>query len=139
MDEYDRVCQCYNKLCTERNDPSFWAENILEATKDITQKIVWQNFYAYMANEEHKFTGKWQQSLGDLVDSGVSFKGKHDKVKFNTKTVQNGNVTYIRMTPDVEKLTPTIKDGEPLVGVLKKVQEISPGLESETGDEKCEF
>ena len=87
MDEYNKVYALYDKLCVERNDSSFWAPNILDATKGITKPIVWQNFYAYMANESHVFTDKWQDSLGNQVDKGLVLKA--GDVAFKTKTVKN--------------------------------------------------
>ena len=96
MDQYNRVIALYDKLCVERNDTSLWAANILDATQQITSQIVWQNFYAYMANGNHVFTDKWQDSLGEQVDNGLVLKKEGQT--FKTTTVQNGNITYIRMT-----------------------------------------
>ena len=135
MDEYIKVVQLYDKLCVERNDSSFWAENILDATQSITSKIVWQNFYAYMANDAHEFTDKWKDSLGELVDTGFTLK--ENGVTFNTKTVQNGNVTYIRMTPN--KLNPLDKeDGKQVVGLPQAISEETSGNESSGCDEKSQ-
>ena len=136
MDEYQKVVQLYDKLCSERSDSTFWAANILDATQGITSKIVWQNFYAYMANEHHEFTDQWKDSLGELVDTGFTLK--QDGVTFDTKKVQNGNVTYIRMTP--KNLKPLDKEnGKQVVGLSQTVSEETPEHVSETSDEKCEF
>ena len=136
MDEYNKVVQVYNKLCKERNDSQFWAVNILDSTKTITDKLVWQNFYAYMADENHEFTDQWQHSLGDIVDKGLSIKQEDDEITFKTKTVQNGNVTYIRMTPNI--LIPSNKDGEQVARFPETIQEKASGHESEGSDEKSE-
>ena len=135
MDEYTKVVQLYNKLCLERNDSSFWAANILDATQGITSKLVWQNFYAYMANEAHEFTDQWKDSLGELVDTGFTLK--QDGVTFNTKKVQNGNITYIRMTPN--NLNDIDKDGKQVVGLSQAIPEETPEHVSEASDEKCEL
>ena len=36
MDEYNRVIAKYDRLCEERNDNRFWAQNITEATEGVT-------------------------------------------------------------------------------------------------------
>ena len=84
MDEYNSVVAKYNRLCEERNDSRFWAENITEATQDITSRTVWQNFYAYLADSNHSFTDTWKESLGEQVDKGLTMKcgeQKFDTVK----------------------------------------------------------
>ena len=85
MDQYKNVIELYDRLCVERNDSTFWAANILDASQGITSKIVWQNFYAYMANENHVFTDTWQDSLGEQVDKGLSLK--EGGVTFKTKSL----------------------------------------------------
>ena len=97
MDEYNAVTSKYDELCKERNNNLFWAQNITEATAGVTSKIVWQNFYSYLGNNEHKFSELWRESLGEQVEGGLTQpSGEH---KFKTKTVQNGDVTHIKMTP----------------------------------------
>ena len=137
MDEYNSVVAKYNQLCESRNDSSFWAENITEATEAVTSRIVWQNFYAYMANSQHVFTDQWQSSLGEELDKGLTL-GPSD-VTFNTQTVENGNVTYIRMTPDTnENLIPMNKHGKQVVRFSETISEEASGDESKTSDEKCQ-
>lgn len=135
MDEYNKICALYDKLCTERSDSSFWAINILDATKGITQKIVWQNFYQYMANSSHEFTDTWQTSLGEQIDNGLTMET--GGVKFKTHEVKNGNVTHIRMIPESDNLTPTI-NGEQVVGLSEAIPEETPRDITEASDEKCE-
>ena len=108
MDEYNIVITKYDRLCFERDNHSFWAENITEATEDISSLIVWQNFYAYLADSSHSFTDTWKESLGEQVDQGLTLKCGDQQ--FDTVTVQNGNVTYIKMTP--ENLNASSKHGE---------------------------
>ena len=119
MDEYNAVIQKYDRLCEERNSNLFWAENITDATEGLVTPIVWQNFYAYMANAAHKFS-EWQESLGEQFDAGRQLKLGDQQ--FKTKTVHNGNVTYIRMTPE-ENLNVSNKHGEPVVSLLEGIQE----------------
>ena len=88
-----------------------------------------------MANESHVFNSTWQDSLGEQVDKGLTLK--EEGVTFKTIKVQNGNVTYIRMTPD--NLVSSNKDGKSLVGVPETIPQEAPIHEFETGDEKCEF
>ena len=119
MDEYKSAITKYDRLCEERNNNKFWAENITEATENISSLIVWQNFYAYLANSNHKFTNVWKPSLGEQVDQGL--KVKYDDREYKTKTVHNGNVTYIKMTPD--NLNVLNKDGEQMDSVPEGIQE----------------
>ena len=134
MDQYNRVIAIYETLCKERNDSTFWSSNIVDASQGITDRIVWQNFYAYLANIHHVYTDTWQNSLGELVDQGQIVK--QEGQTFKTKTVQNGNVTYIRMTPD--NLFSSSKDGKSLVSTFKTIPEEESIAEFETGDEKSE-
>ena len=99
MDEYNAVISKYERLCTDRNDNRFWADNITQASEDITSPIVSQNFYAYLADSSHIFSDDWSESLGDQLKNGlkVDWGGQ----EFDTHTVQNGNVTYIRMVPEI--------------------------------------
>jgi hypothetical protein len=120
MDEYNSVVDKYNRLCEMRNDSRFWAENITEATQDITSRTVWQNFYAYLADSNHSFTDTWKESLGEQVDKGLTMKCGEQK--FDTVKVQNGNVTYIKMTPG--NLIASSKDG-------KQVDIFSQGIQEE--------
>ena len=101
MDEYKAVVAEYDRLCTQRNNNQFWAENITDATQPITQAIVWQNFYAYLANSKHKFCAVWQHSLGEQVEEGLLLEDGNQT--FKTIRTQNGPVTYIRLTPDNKK------------------------------------
>ena len=135
MDEYNKIISVYDKLCLQRNDSSFWAANIIDASQGITQQLVWQNFYAYLANENHVFTEAWQSSLGEAVDKGLVLN--EGNVTFKTKEIQNGNVTFIRLTPD-KNLNSSNKHGEQVARLPETISEISPGSLSETSDEKCE-
>mgnify|MGYP000427432128 CR=1 FL=1 len=123
MDEYNSVVAKYNRLCEERNDSRFWAENITDATQGITSRTVWQNFYAYLADSSHSFTDTWKESLGEQVDQGLTLKCGDQQ--FDTVTVQNGNVTYIKMTP--ENLNASSKHGE-------QVDCFPAGLQEEKSD-----
>ena len=119
MDEYNHVITKYDQLCFERDNHSFWAENITEATEDISSPIVWQNFYAYLANSDHVFTDVWEESLGEQVDKGLT--AEDGGVEFDTKVVENGPVTYIKMTP--KKLNSSNKDGERVDPIFKGIPE----------------
>ena len=121
MDEYNRVVAKYDHLCETRNDNRFWAENITEATEGVTSAIVWQNFYAYMADSGHSFTDAWQESLGEQVDKGLTLD--IGKQQFETNTVQNGNVTYIKMVPENLIACNKRPNGEQMDIVFKGVQE----------------
>ena len=133
MDEYQTVCALYDKLCLERNCSTLWAANIVDASQGITQKIVWQNFYAYMANTHHIYSDKWLDSLGDQVEKGL--KLNEEGIKFKTKTVQNGTVTYIQMTPEI--LLSSIKkdNGKQVADLPETISVETPRNEPEASNE----
>ena len=132
MDEYKTVCALYDKLCLERNCSTLWAANILDASQGITQKIVWQNFYAYMANTNHIYSDKWVDSLGEQVEKGL--KLNDEGLKFKTKTVQNGTVTYIQMTPDI-LLSSNKDNGKQVALIPERLSQETPGDELEASNE----
>ena len=122
MDEYNAVIQKYDKLCETRNDNRFWSENITEASAGITSAIVWQNFYSYLANDAHQYSDKWRSSLGDEIEKGLTVQSGEQTYK--TKTVQNGNVTIIRMTPDQNlNVSNKTSDGKQVVVLPERIQE----------------
>lgn len=131
MDEYNNVVALYDRLCETRNNNKFWAENITEASANITCNLVWQNFYAYLANGNHVFTSEWRQSLGEQVDSGLTLK--EGDQEFKTVEVQNGNVTYIKLTPTNKKQAK--QDAEPMDIVSQGIPEEKSDDVLETGDE----
>ena len=59
----------HKKLNKERTDPSFWSDNIIDATKCLTEQNDWAHFYAYLCQSPYAFDienpviGK---TLGDL-------------------------------------------------------------------------
>lgn len=112
MDEYNAVISKYDQLCSDRNNNKFWADNIVEATENIKSALVWQNFYAYIGNVNHKFSNTWKESLGEQIDNGLTMKC--DGQEYKTKTVKNGNVTYIQMTPPPDNFNVSIKSNESL-------------------------
>ena len=136
MDEYNSVIAKYDRLCVERNNNLFWADNITEATEGVTSAIVWQNFYAYLGNDSHVFTNVWKTSLGELVDDGLTHP-KGDQM-FKTKTVQNGNVTHIKMTPigpDNLRVLNKNNDGKQMAFIPEGIQEEKSWAQPQTGNE----
>ena len=133
MDEYKQVCALYNKLCKERNCSTLWAANIVDASQGITKKIVWQNFYAYMANTNHIYSDKWLDSLGEQVEKGL--KLNEEGIKFKTKTVQNGTVTYIQMTPEILLSSINKDNGKQVADLPERLPEETPGNEPEASNE----
>ena len=133
MDEYKQVCALYNKLCEERNCSTLWAANIVDASQGITQKIVWQNFYAYMANTNHIYSDKWLDSLGEQVEKGL--KLNEEGIKFKTKTVQNGTVTYIQMTPEILLSSINKDNGKQVADLPETISVETPRNEPEASNE----
>ena len=89
--------------------------------------IVWQNFYAYLADSGHVFTDVWKQSIGEQVDNGLT--AEFDNHKFETKTVQNGNVTYIKLTPKIFNTSNKTEHGR-----REQMDLISEGIQEEKSD-----
>ncbi len=133
MDEYKQVCALYNKLCKERNCSTLWAANIVDASQGITQKLVWQNFYAFLANSSHIYSDKWLDSLGEQVEKGL--KLNEEGIKFKTKTVQNGTVTYIQMTPEILLSSINKDNGKQVADIPERVPQETPGDEFEASNE----
>jgi hypothetical protein len=109
MDDFNKAVKLYERLCFERSDHTFWSANLEEATLHLKTDIVWQNFYSYLNNNEHEFTSTMKPSLGDSIDNNtLGDVYKWDANEYNYKTVQNGNVTIMQVTPikeiDDEKL-----------------------------------
>ena len=119
--EYETAVTKYDRLCEERNDNRFWSENITEATTGITSRIAWQNFYSYLGDSSHEYTDKWARSLGEEVDEGLTLQ--YGDQQFKTETVQNGNVTIIKMTPDNLNLSNKTYYGEQMASISERGQE----------------
>ena len=101
MDEkkaYTIAIEKYEKLCEERDNDHFWSENIIDASVDLKSAIAWQNFYIYLSDSTHQYEGKMQPTLGESIDDGSAVYPPCD-VDFDYVTVQNGNITHIKMTP----------------------------------------
>ena len=98
--QFIEACSKYNKLCKERRDPSQWSDNIIDATTGITENVTWTNFYSFLSNEEHAYSESKTRTLGDVLNEGP-ITPIESEIKLKTTRVQNGNVTYIRVTPDI--------------------------------------
>jgi hypothetical protein len=103
MDEYQKAVKIYDRLCSERSDHTFWSSNLEEATLHLKTDIGWQNFYCYLNNNQHEFQNEMKPSLGDAIDNKeLDNVYKSDPYEYDYKTVQNGNVTIMRVTPRVD-------------------------------------
>jgi hypothetical protein len=106
-EEYQQAVKLYNRLCLERPHHTFWSANLEEATTGLKTNIGWQNFYCYLNNDTHTFTSIMKPSLGDsITNNTIGDIYQSDANEYKYKTVQNGNVTIMRVTPivDDEKL-----------------------------------
>lgn len=123
--QYNTACITYDKLCLERTDPSQWSENIVDATVGITDNNAWTNFYCFLANEGHKYNPNKIRTLGDVLDEGP-IEPIESNIRFKTKCVQNGNITHMRVTPDISQY---IENGrkKPLDRISETMDEKSPG------------
>ena len=48
----DQALEKLNNLLTERNHPSWWSDNISDASKLLESKRDWTLFYAYLADKD---------------------------------------------------------------------------------------
>ena len=107
QDEYTFALNKFDELEIKRNDPSFWADNLIQATKDLKNPIAWRNFYAVLGNADHKYSDEknvrtLHDWLGDHKD-GVVDMNDTSNVQFTEKRVENGNVVHIRLTPNINE------------------------------------
>ena len=71
MELWEKAIENHKKLVTARPDPSFWADNIIEATRCLgnTASTDWKVFYSYLCESPIFFDAekaKTVQSIGDL-------------------------------------------------------------------------
>jgi hypothetical protein len=103
MDEYLKAVEIYERLCMERSDHTFWSSNLEESTVHIKQAVAWQNFYCYLNDNKHKYVNELQPSLGDAIDTNtVGDPYASDPHEYDYVTVQNGNVTVMKVMPRVD-------------------------------------
>ena len=95
--QYDLAKLELDRLSDERQDPSFWMANIVDATKGMTDNISWQNFYNLLSNDRHVFQNKLEKTLGECIDEGE--KLPHSEIEFAITEVQNGDVTHMKVVP----------------------------------------
>jgi hypothetical protein len=103
MDEYLKTVKLYNQLCYDRSHHSFWSDNLQEGTVHLKSKIAWQNFYSYLNNSDHEYSSLIKPSIGDSIDDNtIGNIYETDTHEYQYKTILNGNVTIIQVTPEVE-------------------------------------
>ena len=74
-------------------------------------------------------------SLGEQVEKGL--KLNEEGIKFKTKTVQNGTVTYIQMTPEILLSSINKDNGKQVADLPERIPEETPRNEPEASHEKC--
>ena len=121
MDEYLKTVALYDRLCLERNHHSFWACNILDATRNLKDPVAWQNFYGYMANDQHEFKLELGKTLGQMIDDGEIGDVYKNAVPMNEKIIMNGDVTLCYETPKIiEPINKTEEDEQKSMDQLPK-------------------
>ena len=89
-----------------------------------------------MGDGSHVFSNIWKESLGDLMKTGLTYETGEQT--FQTKTVQNGNVTHIKMTPvgpENLKVFTKKKDGKQVVNIPQGIPEEKSNPFSEASNE----
>jgi hypothetical protein len=78
-----------------------------------------------LADDSHKYRSEKTRTLEDVLNEGP-IEPIESPIEFKTVWVQNGNVTHIRVTPDIS--TYITKDGwKPLDNFSETVDEKAPG------------
>ena len=125
--QYNAAVLKYDHLCKTRADPSQWSDNIIDATVGIVEKRAWTNFYTFLADDRHKYVSGKTRTLEDVLNEGPIEPIK-SPIEFKTVSVKNGNVTHIRVTPDISNYIAKAKDGgKPLDSFPEAVDEKAPG------------
>ena len=105
--EYTYALNKYDKLAEKRNDPSFWADNLIQATKDLKHPIAWRNFYAVLGNSDHVYSdAKGVRTLNDWLEDhkdGVIDPKDVSPIQFTETRVKNGRTVHIRLTPNIDE------------------------------------
>ena len=68
MAPYEIAIDRVKKLFKDRSDPGFWADNIIEASRDLTSKHDWSRFYSYITNPTTYNPNETIVTLDDLVE-----------------------------------------------------------------------
>jgi hypothetical protein len=122
--QYNFAIQRFNSLSEERQDPSFWMANIVDSTIGLSENIGWQNYYSYLADDKHIFQNIMKKTLGECIDEGESFP--HSDVGFEITSVQNGDVTHMKMIPILCTID---KKHEPVVSIPEIIPRQTPEVE----------
>jgi hypothetical protein len=123
--QYNVAIEEYTRLSKERQDHSFWMANIIDSSLGLTDDIAWQNFYSHLTNDSHIFKNSLDKTLGQCIDEGLIFP--ESLTKFKIKEVQNGDVTHVRLTPNVCCIDKT-SNGRKSVDIISQgVQEEKSG------------
>ncbi len=122
--QYNFAIQLFNSLSEERQDPSFWMANIVDSTIGLSENIGWQNYYSYLADDKHIFQNIMKKTLGECIDEGESVP--HSDVGFEITSVQNGDVTHMKMIPILCTID---KKHEPAVSIPEIIPRQTPEVE----------
>ena len=122
--QYNFAIQLFNRLSEERQDPSFWMANIVDSTIGLDEEIGWQNYYSYLADENHIFQNIMKKTLGECIDEGESYP--QSEVEFEITSVQNGDVTHMKMIPILCTID---KKHEPVVSIPEIIPRQTPEVE----------
>ena len=126
--EYTVALNRFDELSRIRNDPSFWSDNLIQATKNLKNPMAWRNFYAVLGNSDHVYSDeKGIRTLDDFIrdHDGVVDPKDESPIQFDETRVYNGSVTHIRLTPKIEEYIEKHngKEIEPLDLVSEGVEE----------------
>ena len=131
--EYTDALKKYDKLAETRNDPSFWADNLVRATEQLKNPIAWRNFYAVLGNSDHVSSDdKNVRTLNDFIEDhrdGVVNSEDISPIQFTEERINNGNNVYIKLTPNISKYIEKQENAEKSMDLLPEIVEST--------EEKC--
>ena len=123
--QYNVAIEEYARLSEERRDHSFWMANIIDSSLGLTDDIAWQNFYSHLTNDSHIFKNSLDKTLGQCIDEGVTFPD--GPTTFKIEEVQNGDVTHVKLTPNVCSIDKTSNGRKSMDLISTGVQEEKSG------------
>ena len=91
--------QLVDKLFNERDGAEWWAANIEDASKHLTDPSDWTRFYSYMANPEQFDPNAQLQTIEDSMDIDYQYPSHMKEVVY-----KNGSDTIIHVKNMLENM-----------------------------------
>ena len=95
MEPWEQAIRNHKILLRERPDVSYWSDNIIDSTHNLSEPADWQKFYLYLT-QSPRFFDKTQPVVGPTLGQleHVPEIPDYDENQ-EVECVQNGDVTFI--------------------------------------------